>query len=236
MTPDAAVAANSGGRVAVLTSGGLDSAVLVADFLRRGHVVQPIYVRFGLIWEEAEEGHLRRFLDSLPGLGTRPLVTLDFPIADVYDAHWSLSAQGIPDAESPDDAVYLPGRNLVLLAKSCVWCALHDYPVIAVGTLKGNPFADSSRGFFNCFESLVHAAMACPISIVAPFSDLTKADVLRLGRSLELQQTFSCIDPNAGHHCGLCNKCAERRRAFAALSIDDLTRYASAEASPPSVR
>ena len=53
-------------RVAVLASGGVDSAVLVADHSRRGEVVQPIYIRFGLAWEAAEEQHLRRFLDSLP--------------------------------------------------------------------------------------------------------------------------------------------------------------------------
>ena len=42
-------------RVAVLTSGGVDSAVLVADQSCRGEVVQPIYIRFGLSWERAEE-------------------------------------------------------------------------------------------------------------------------------------------------------------------------------------
>ena len=42
-------------RVAVLASGGVDSAVLVADHSRRGEVVQPIYIRFGLAWEAAEE-------------------------------------------------------------------------------------------------------------------------------------------------------------------------------------
>ena len=226
MTPDALVGPSPGGRGAVLTSGGLDSAILVADFLGRGQVVQPIYVRFGLSWEEAEEAHLRRFLDTLTSAGIRPLVTLDYPMADVYGAHWSVSAQGIPGAHSPDDAVYLPGRNLLLFAKSCVWCALHDYPAIAVGTLKGNPFDDSSRDFFNSFASLVDVAMDYPISIVAPFSDFTNADVLGLGRGLELQHTFSCIDPKAGDHCGQCNKCAERRRAFAALAIADVTRYA----------
>ena len=226
MKPDASVGASSSGRVAVLTSGGLDSAILVADLLRRDRVVQPIYVRFGLTWEDAEEAHLRRFLDTLTSARTRPLVTLDFPIADVYRAHWSLSAQGIPDAHSPDDAVYLPGRNLALLAKSCMWCALHDFPAIALGTLKGNPFADSSREFYNSFESLVHVAMGYPISIIAPFSDFTKAEVLELGCGLELQHTFSCIDPQSAYHCGQCNKCAERQRAFAALAIADVTRYA----------
>jgi 7-cyano-7-deazaguanine synthase len=212
--------------VAVLASGGLDSAVLVAEFLGEGRVVQPIYIRFGLAWEVTEEAHLRRFLDTLPSAGLRPLVTLELPVADTYGSHWSLSADDVPDAHTPDEAVYLPGRNLLLLAKSSIWCALNGYPVIALGTLKGNPFADSSREFFGDVESLVHTAVDHHLEIATPFSELDKAEVLERGRQLQLQHTFSCINPAAGVHCGRCNKCAERQRAFADASIDDVTTYA----------
>lgn len=212
------------GTVAVLASGGLDSAILVAELLQQGREVQPIYIRFGLVWEAVEEAHLRRFLQTLPA---RSLVTLEFPIADVYGLHWSLSGRGIPDADTPDDAVYLPGRNLLLVAKSGVWCALHDIATIALGTLKANPFPDSSAEFFASLQSVVHTALEWPLQIVTPFSELTKAEVLNLGRELQLQHTFSCIQPDDEHHCGRCNKCAERRRAFADLSIEDATTYAT---------
>jgi 7-cyano-7-deazaguanine synthase len=213
--------------VAVLASGGLDSAVLTAEYLEEGRIVQPLYVRFGLAWEETEESHLRRFLDTLPGSRLRSLVTLDLPVADTYGAHWSLSADDVPDAHTPDEAVYLPGRNLLLLSKSSIWCALNGYPTVALGTLKGNPFADSSREFFGDVESLVRTAVNHRLEIATPFSELEKAHVLERGRQLQLEHTFSCIDPAAGGHCGQCNKCAERRRAFVAASIDDVTTYAS---------
>jgi 7-cyano-7-deazaguanine synthase len=213
--------------VAVLASGGLDSAVLTAELLGEGRVVQPIYVRFGLAWEETEESQLRRFLDTVQGSGLRPLVTLELPVADTYGSHWSLSADDVPDADTPDEAVYLPGRNLLLLAKSSIWCALHGYPTIALGTLKGNPFADSSREFFGDVESLVQTAVDHRLEIATPFSELDKAHVLERGRHLQLQHTFSCIDPTAGVHCGRCNKCAERQRAFDGASIDDVTTYAN---------
>jgi 7-cyano-7-deazaguanine synthase len=213
--------------VAVLASGGLDSAVLTAEYLGEGRIVQPIYIRFGLAWEEIEETHLRRFLDTLQASGLRPLVTLGLPVADTYGAHWSLSADDVPDADTPDEAVYLPGRNLLLLAKSSIWCALHGYPTVALGTLKGNPFADSSREFFGDVESLVQTAVDHRLEIATPFSELDKAHVLELGSHLQLQHTFSCIDPTAGVHCGRCNKCAERQRAFEEASIDDVTTYAN---------
>jgi 7-cyano-7-deazaguanine synthase len=215
-----------GDHIAVLTSGGVDSAILVSELLRHHAAVHPIYVRFGLAWEAAEEEHLRRFLATLTDPDPHPLVVLEAPIGPVYGMHWSVSGERVPDERSADDAVYLPGRNLLLLAQPSVWCALHGVHTIALGTLKGNPFPDSTREFFDDFSALVRRAMDHVLEVVVPFATLLKADVLELGRGLALERTFSCIDPQDGRHCGRCNKCAERQHAFSASSIDDLTVYA----------
>jgi 7-cyano-7-deazaguanine synthase len=219
--------ASTASSIAVLASGGVDSAILVGELVREGRDVHPIYVRFGLVWEAAEQAHLRRFLATLPRPGARPLVALELPIADVYGTHWSTSGDGVPDAASADEAVYLPGRNVLLLAKSSVWCSLHGVGTIALGTLKGNPFGDASHEFFSQFESLAQRALSFPLAVVTPFAGMTKAEVLQRGRGLDIQSTFSCIRPTAGLHCGGCNKCAERQRGFAALELDDTTAYAS---------
>jgi 7-cyano-7-deazaguanine synthase len=212
--------------VAVLASGGLDSAVLVAELMRWGRSVHPIYLRFGLAWEGTEEAYLRRFLDTLTNPAPEPLVVLQAPIASLYGSHWSVSGDAVPDDQSADEAVYLPGRNLLLLAQPSVWCALHGVHTVALGTLKGNPFPDSSREFLDDFGALVGLGLGHVLEIVTPFAELTKADVLELGRDLALQNTFSCIDPQRGLACGRCNKCAERRRAFSTLQMDDVTEYA----------
>ena len=214
-------------RVAVLASGGVDSAILVADLAREGRAVQPLYVRFGLAWEAVEEEHLRRFLATLSEGDVRPPVTLDLPVADMYASHWSVSGAGAPGAESPDAAVYLPGRNLLLLAKAAVWCVLNGFEVIALGTLAGNPFADARPEFFAAAGDLVQLAMSAPLSVMTPFAGMTKADVVERGHGLALEHTFSCISPRAGLHCGYCNKCAERQRVFAALGTRDTTAYAA---------
>jgi 7-cyano-7-deazaguanine synthase len=219
------VSADARGDVAVLASGGLDSAVLVADLLRQGRAVHPVYVRFGLAWEPTEEAHLRRFLDTLSRPAPEPLTVLEVPIASVYGTHWSVSGDAVPDERSADEAVYLPGRNLLLLAQPSVWCALHGVHAIALGTLKGNPFPDSSPEFFGDFAALVQRGMGHALEVITPFADRTKADVVELGRGFALQHTFSCIDPQGGLHCGHCNKCAERRLAFSVLQIDDVTEY-----------
>jgi 7-cyano-7-deazaguanine synthase len=210
-----------------LASGGLDSAILLAHLVSEGHEVTPIYVRFGLAWEEVEARHLEWFLDSLPAPATKPLIVLDLPVADVYGAHWSVTGQDIPDHNSPDEAVYLPGRNLLLLAKSSVWCALNGVPTIALGTLAANPFPDADRTFFAGFSALAARALGCRLEVVTPFAGRKKHEVLELGRTLALDLTFSCIAPSGERHCGHCNKCAERRLAFTALGITDTTAYAT---------
>ncbi len=213
--------------VAVLASGGLDSAILVAHLVSEEHEVTPIYVRFGLAWEDVESRHLQRFLDSLPAPATKPLIVLDLPVADVYGAHWSVTGQHVPDHSSPDEAVYLPGRNLLLLAKSSVWCALNGVPTIALGTLAANPFPDADHTFFAGFSALAARALGRPLEVVTPFAGRKKHEVLELGRTLPLDLTFSCIAPRAERHCGHCNKCAERQLAFTQLGIADTTEYAT---------
>src|SRR5204863_4915263 len=131
------------------------------------------------------EAHLRRFLATLPGVA--PLVVLDLPTAPVYGSHWSVSGDDVPDERTTDDAVYLPGRNLLLLALPSVWCALHGVPTIALGTLKGNPFPDATAEFFNGFAALAQRAMDHGLEVVTPFAHLTKSDVLELGRGFDLQ-------------------------------------------------
>jgi 7-cyano-7-deazaguanine synthase len=211
----------------VLASGGADSSILLVDQAAQGRVVWPLYIRFGLAWEDVEEAHLRRFLGALPAQsGIRPLTVFELPIADVYGNHWSVSGMEAPDETTPDEAVYLPGRNVLLLAKTTVWCALHGVRTIALGTLRGNPFADSSPAFFSGFAAVAGLALGHQLEVVTPFAQWSKAEVLERGRDLPLEHTFSCVAPVGDRHCQTCNKCGERRKAFAAAGIDDPTAYA----------
>src|SRR4051794_40089075 len=104
--------------LAVLVSGGLDSAALLGLAARTHPAVPPFYVRTGLAWEAVERDSPGRFLTAIQTPALRPLVTLDLPVTDLYGEHWSLSGRGVPDAASPDEAVYLPGRNVLLLSKA----------------------------------------------------------------------------------------------------------------------
>ncbi len=212
--------------VAVLCSGGLDSAILLADLAERFSRVYPLYVRAGLNWEDVEVQYLRRFLAALNRPAIEPLVELQLPVADLYGRHWSITGENVPDAATADEAVYLPGRNLLLLAKALLWCHLHGVPSVTLAVLKGNPFADASEPFFRELAKAVNAALESRLTILRPYAQLNKMEVLERGRGLPLEWTFSCIRPVEGRHCGACNKCGERRRAFTAVGWPDPTTYA----------
>ncbi|HEX4589575.1 MAG TPA: 7-cyano-7-deazaguanine synthase, partial [Gemmataceae bacterium] len=126
--------------LAVLVSGGLDSCVLLGASLTSHTAVYPLYVRTGLAWESVEREFLQRFLSELGAPALKPLVTLDLPVNDLYGSHWSLTGRDVPGAETPDEAVYLPGRNVLLLSKALIWCHLNHVPTLALATLSGNPF------------------------------------------------------------------------------------------------
>lgn len=216
--------------VGVLVSGGLDSCVLLHRLLDDGHSVQPIYINSGLVWQRCEQAALRSFLAQMATPRLRDVVVLEMPLADVYGRHWSVTGDGVPSAGSLDAAVFLPGRNALLIVKAAIWCQLNRVDRLALAPLAGNPFADATAGFLKLMETVLNRGAPRPLRLSRPFGDLDKLQVMRLGSSAPLELTFSCIAPLDELHCGRCNKCAERQAAFRLASLEDRTRYA---AQPP---
>ena len=217
----------TGKRVCVLLSGGLDSCVLASAMTGGAQSVHPLYIRSNLLWEAAELHGVQRFLAALTSPRIQTLRILDMPVSDMYRHHWSLTGEEIPDHRSSDEEVYLPGRNLLLLSKAALFCALNSIPRLAMGILKGNPFPDATEVFFNQYAKLAGQALDFNLEILTPFSNLSKDQVILLGKGLPLHLSFSCIHPVGLTHCGSCNKCAERRRSFQAAGIPDRTEYHS---------
>src|SRR3954465_3377940 len=154
---------------AVLLSGGLDSAVLLVDEAASGDVY-PVYVSAGLAWEAAELDVVSRFLAAAPlGAQRRPLVSLTVDMRDVYAAtHWAV--EGKPPAyHTPDEDVYLPGRNIILLGKAGVFCATAAIDRLVLGTLAHNPFPDATPAFRDAMARALTLGLAHTMRIDAPY-------------------------------------------------------------------
>jgi 7-cyano-7-deazaguanine synthase len=214
----------------VLCSGGLDSAVLVA-IEAQASVVQPAYVSTGLAWEAAERRVLARILEAADfGPRVLPPVVLSLDMRDIYPpTHWAI--RGTPPAyDTPDEDVYLDGRNIVLLSKAAVFAARARIGRVALGPLAGNPFPDATPRFFQAMREALSIGLDHPIDIATPLSALHKADVIKRGMELDvpLALTLSCMNPREGdRHCGRCSKCRERHEAFVEAGVPDPTDYAA---------
>ena len=212
--------------IGVLVSGGLDSSILIKCLLDAGQRVKPFYIRSGLCWQAEEERSLRRYLDAVAAPELELLTVLELPLSDLYGEHWSVTGRHVPGADTPDEAVFLPGRNALLTIKAALWCQMHGVGALAVATLRSNPFADASASYFHHLRRAFSATQSRPFHLTRPFAGLSKRQVMELGRTFPLELTFSCIAPRDGLHCGQCNKCAERRAAFRLSGVRDRTRYA----------
>src|SRR5918993_1651197 len=164
---------------AVLFSSGLDSAVLAALEARTARI-HPIYISTGLAWEAEELAAVDRVLASGTFRDVAPPARLSFPVGDLYPStHWAIRGEP-PGFETPDEDVYLTGRNITLLSKAGIYCAQQSISRLAIGPLAGNPFPDATPAFFDSMATALSLGLAHPLDVVAPFAQMKKSDVIRL--------------------------------------------------------
>src|SRR5688572_5834800 len=217
---------NSAQPPAVLFSAGLDSAVLLAAALASGPA-HPVYVQTGLAWEAQELEAAGRLLAAPLYRNAAPMATLTVDMRDVYPAsHWAVRGEA-PGFDTPDEDVYLDGRNIVLLSKASVFMARNRLSRVLLGPLAGNPFPDATPRFFETMARALSIGLAWEVAIETPLAALHKADVIARGAALGVpfELTLSCMQPVDGMHCGRCSKCRERRDGFLEAGVADPTSY-----------
>ena len=219
----------------VLLSGGLDSTTALAVARANGHDCFALTVRYGQL-HEVELAAAARVAAAL-GAREHRVVAVDLsPIA--------VSALTTPAIDVPKDralseigapgdvpATYVPARNTVFLALALAWAETLDAREIYVGVnvLDASGYPDCRPAFVRAFEALAQVATrAGGFRVHAPLIEMTKAEIVKLGRSLGVDYaiTHSCYDPIGDAACGRCDACALRRKGFAEAGISDPTRYA----------
>ena len=214
----------------VLFSGGLESAYMLYE-VSRDEEVLPAYVRFGFVWEDAEYEHAKGFADAVGAPEPHELLA---PVNDVYPDFWGFTREGVPDG-SEEGGHYIHGRNVLLFSKAAVLCTVEGVDEIYHGmqpVLSG--FPDERYEFRRSMETSLSLGLDDEIRITTPYEEKTKEEVIEEAAAdgVPLGETFSCVDPTDGGHCGECKKCKDRHAAFVNAGVEDPTEYAVEPSAP----
>lgn len=210
-------------KAVLLLSGGLDSYTAGAIARAEGYDLYALTIRYGQV-HAAEIDAARRVAKAL---GVVRHIELDVPLSKFGGS--ALVGEGeIPKDRALDasdiPATYVPARNTVFLSLAMAWAEAvgAETIVIGVNALDYSGYPDCRPEFLRAFERLASVATKAGVEghwlrILAPLLELSKADIIRRGQSLDVDYglTLSCYDPTPhGRPCGRCDSCRLRARGF----------------------
>ena len=212
----------------VILSGGLDSTVCMAlaDREREGGALLALSFDYG-------QRHANE-LDHAAGVAGH--YRAEHLIVHLDTSAWGGSALTDESIDIPTGgteegipATYVPARNSIFLAVSLGVAEARQLDAVWLGVnaIDYSGYPDCRPEFIEAFRGVAATGQkrgveGDPIRISAPLIELTKAEIVRLGRELDapLALTWSCYRGGT-HPCGQCDACLLRARGFAEAGVDD---------------
>ena len=125
-------------------------------------------------------------------------------------------------------SVWVPGRNIVFSAIATSYAESIGASIIIVGwdLEEAATFPDNSKEFLESFNNMLNVGSLENIEIKAPAIDLDKSEIVRLGDKINapMELSYSCYSGD-DKHCGVCESCMRRKRAFRLANVKDLSEY-----------
>jgi len=208
----------------VVFSGGPDSACVAYWAKEQGYEVSLITFDYGQI-AKVEIEQARKIAQEMEVV--HKLVDLS-SLEGIYSGVTSLVDAGLQMTREFSDPIIVPFRNGVFLAVTVAYAASVGAEMILYGAHGSDEenYPDCRRVFYKAFEEAARLGTETQITIDAPFSGLTKAEMFRRGVELGVpfHLTWSCYR-SGPLHCGACESCNNRRRAFREAGVSDPTEY-----------
>ena len=143
------------------------------------------------------------------------------------------SGDSIPDGSYDEEnmkSTVVPFRNGVMLAVAAGIAESNGLTKVLIANHGGDHtiYPDCRPEFIAAMDAAVEAGTFARVRVVAPYTNISKADIARRGRALGIDyaETWSCY--KGGHvHCGTCGTCVERKEALREAGIEDNTTYQS---------
>ncbi len=212
----------------IIYSGGLDSTTLLYD--ERDRIALAVTFDYGSN-HAAREIACARHHCTLLGI-EHLVIELGF-MGRYFQSSLLSGADAIPDG-SYDDAnmhsTVVPFRNGIMLSVACGLAESRSLTRVLITNHGGDHaiYPDCRPAFVDAMDAAMQAGTYVGVRLVAPYTHLTKADIVARGARLgiDYSHTYSCYR-GGEHHCGTCGTCTERREAFAQAGIPDPTVYNS---------
>ena len=210
----------------IIYSGGLDSTTLLYEECDR--VALAVTFDYGSNHAVREIACARHHCGQL---GIEHLV-IELGFMGRY-FHSSLLSGGdaIPSGNYDEEnmkSTVVPFRNGIMLSIACGLAESRGLKRVLIANHGGDHaiYPDCRPSFINAMDAAMRAGTYVNVEIAAPYTHLTKADIVRRGAKLGVDygETYSCYR-GGEHHCGTCGTCSERREAFREAGIPDPTEY-----------
>ncbi len=218
-------------RAVVLLSGGLDSYTAAAVAKRDGFELYALSINYGQ--RHVQELEASRIVGR--ALGVRRHLELELDLSRIGGSALTSDQIDVPKDQPIDPRVipstYVPARNTIFLSAAMGWAEVLGASDIFIGVnaLDYSGYPDCRPEFIRAFEQLARLATKAgvegrPLTVHTPLIALTKAEIIKLGQSLDLDYglTHSCYDPlPGGRPCGHCDSCRLRAAGFEEAGATD---------------
>lgn len=214
------------GRCVVLLSGGPDSATVAYWAKNLGYEVYAMCCKYGQIATREVEYAIQ----VAKQLGV-PLKLVDLSsLREIFAGVSSVCDDKIPMTSTFSQPIIVPFRNAIFLSTAVAYAVSVGASTIFYGAQGSDaPFyPDCRKEFYESFESTAKLGTGQELSVEAPFSQTGKSELIKLGARLGVpfELTWSCY-LNGQKHCGRCESCVNRRKAFREAAVVDLTDYST---------
>lgn len=210
----------------IIVSGGMDSITLLYEY--RDRIALGVSFDYGSNHNAREipfaEMHCKR-------LGIKHVtIKLDF-MHQYFKSSLLDGADAIPEGHYADEnmkSTVVPFRNGIMLSIAVGIAESNDLAYVMMANHGGDHtiYPDCRPEFVNAFSEAANAGTYNNVRLLAPYTNITKAEIARRGKALGIDytETWSCYK-GGEKHCGKCGTCVERHEALVEAGIDDRTVY-----------
>lgn len=212
----------------LILSGGMDSVTLLYDY--KDNIAMAVSFDYGSNHNGREIPFASLHCERL-GI-PHVVIPLSF-MAQYFKSSLLEGSDAIPEGHYADEnmqSTVVPFRNGIMLSIAVGMAESAGLKHVMMANHGGDHtiYPDCRPEFVNAFSEAARTGTYVGVTLISPYTNLTKADIARKGKELGIDYslTWSCYK-GGERHCGRCGTCIERKEALAEAGIEDKTVYDS---------